>query len=1091
MKMNRVWVTFLASFISLMAYGQLPISSEAFNKNRVQYRNFRWQYLVTANFEVHFYGSNEAIARHTAEVAENEYRRVTRLIGFSPYNKVKIFLYASVSDLQQSNLGVADQDFALGGQTNFNKSVVELAYTGERQSYRDELVREITDALLFEMMYGGNLKEVLQSSYLLSLPEWFIAGASAYVTESWSREMDDFVRAHVADRRFDKPDLYQGEDARHLGHSIWNFIAMKYGRTALANVLNLTRIVRNERTAIQNSLGVPYNDFIRQWQGFYAGQYKALAQEHKPPPAGKRLRDRKNERIYHQVKLSPDAKYVAYSENYRGWYRVWIELAEPGKQKRKKALRGGHYVINQKINEHLPLIDWQNANKLVMLSKYNGKTALWTYDLEEDEEKRISFEDFENIQHMAFNEKGSLLVMSAERNGQSDIYTYDMRSRRLNRLTNDIYDDLDPVFLAQSDTEIAFVSNRPSDKPVPADSADVVSRFFNLFFLDQYSGVEQATNFASQDAIPLAANKDFLLYLSDQRGIRHLFRYDFADQTSHQLTSFMVDIQQYDFVKDKLVTVQQTNEGDQIFLFTDFDLNQTTFTGKTSRQTFMDRLMLEQRRQSKTNTTQAEEKAEGKKETPTDTTKLQKQSRPEPGKTTTDSTINTDDYEFDTFSSRSEPRPKLNNRTRSEEQPEQQAKTPQKGEPQRKKEAVNISGPYTYESLFSFDQSVISPYFDAFRNLGLFLEVGMADDLEHHRIDVGVFFQGLLSINNGYLFAEYEYLKNRLDYRIRYDRQAISLFDPLFIHRYTLNKITGSVSYPLNVVSRVTLSPFVATTRFTASSEVSPLVQALPDQTVLYGGASAEFMLDNTIITAPNIRSGSRLKAELIHYFGLDQSEKGFGNLSIDARHYRELIRGVNLAVRLAYGQFYGRSSQNKQYRLGGVSNWVFQREEETRPDDPFFLDENDPEAFRRDLSDVLFLQYATPLRGFDYNKLAGNNFILFNAELRIPLIAYFNRKTIRSKFFQNLQLVGFTDIGSAWTGISPFNRENALNTVRIENGPFQAKVSNFKDPFLIGYGVGVRTKILNYFTRFDVAWGLEDDAVQPAKYYLSLGYDF
>ena len=31
------------------------------------------------------------------------------------------------------------------------------------------------------MMYGGSLKEVLQSSYLLRLPDWFIGGAAAYI----------------------------------------------------------------------------------------------------------------------------------------------------------------------------------------------------------------------------------------------------------------------------------------------------------------------------------------------------------------------------------------------------------------------------------------------------------------------------------------------------------------------------------------------------------------------------------------------------------------------------------------------------------------------------------------------------------------------------------------------------------------------------------------------------------------------------------------------------------------------------------------------------------------------------------------------
>lgn len=1068
MKTLQIAVFFIFTLAAEKALAQLPVPAKTFEKNRVQYRRFDWKYFSSPNFDVHFYSKNQKIARYAIETAEEEYDRLTRLVGFSPYNKVKIFLYQSISDLQQSNLGVADQDFTLGGQTNFNKSVVELAYTGERYEFRRELIREITDALLFEMMYGGNLKEVLQSSYLLSLPEWFIAGASAYVAEGWGREMDDFVRAHVTDRRFDKPDLYQGKSARHIGHSIWNYMAMKYGKSAVANVLNLTRIVRNERTAIQNSLGIPYENFIRQWQGFYRKQYKELVGEHQTLREGQRLRDRKGERFYHQVRLSPTGERLAYSENYRGWYRVWVQ--EYGASKRKKALRGGHYVINQKVNRELPLLDWKNGHTLLMINSWNGKLTLWTYNLKTDEETRQDFDYFDNIQHFAVDHTGNHLVLSAEQDGQSDIYTYDLKRSRLRQLTNDTFDDIDPTFLFRSSAEVVFSSNRPVGENRSTEERDLT--FFNLFQTRAGQTPVRLTNFASRDALPLSINPKHLLYTSDQRGIRHLFRYDFSDSTSHQLTRFLTGIQQYDFTGERLVTIQQTDEGDQLFGFSDFAIENSTFTNKTTRQVFLDRLMLEKRRREKPGTDTPKEE--------TKTEELENEKEP------SDTTINTEDYEFDKLNERSEPRPQLNqgsgNSSEDKTDAGSEGRTPRK---------AKITGPYRYESLFSFNRSVVSPAFDAIRNLGLLLEVGMADDLEHHRIDAGLFFQGLFSINNGYLFAEYSYLPKRLDYRFRYDRQAISLFDPLYIHRYTLNKITGSVSYPLNVVSRVTLSPFVATTRFTASSEISPIVQGLPDQTVLYGGGTAEFMLDNTIVTAPNIRSGSRLKAEWTQFFGLDTDNKGFGNITIDARHYRRLFRGVNLAVRLSYGQFFGQNSQNKQYRLGGVSNWVFQREEDPRSDDPFFLDENDPEAFRRDMSDILFLQYATPLRGFDYNKLAGNNFILFNAELRIPLIAYLNRKTIRSKFFQNFQLVGFTDIGSAWTGISPFNRENALNTITIENGPFVANVSNFKDPFLVGYGFGVRTKILNYFTRFDVAWGLENDVVQPAKFYLSLGYDF
>jgi hypothetical protein len=108
----------------------------------------------------------------------------------------------------------------------------------------------------------------------------------------------------------------------------------------------------------------------------------------------------------------------------------------------------------------------------------------------------------------------------------------------------------------------------------------------------------------------------------------------------------------------------------------------------------------------------------------------------------------------------------------------------------------------------------------------------------------------------------------------------------------------------------------------------------------------------------------------------------------------------------------------------------------------------------------------------------------------------------IYSNFFKNLQLTGFTDVGTAWTGIGPFSRRNAFNTyvlpnltpAQIANGeniPFRATITDFRSPFLVGYGIGARTTILGYFVKFDVGWGLENKEVKAPISYLTLGYDF
>ena len=135
----------------------------------------------------------------------------------------------------------------------------------------------------------------------------------------------------------------------------------------------------------------------------------------------------------------------------------------------------------------------------------------------------------------------------------------------------------------------------------------------------------------------------------------------------------------------------------------------------------------------------------------------------------------------------------------------------------------------------------------------------------------------------------------------------------------------------------------------------------------------------------------------------------------------------------------------------------------------------------------------ASNLRGFKQNIRNGNSYALLNTEIRIPVFRYFSRSTPRSAFLRNFQLVGFFDVGTAWQGFSPFEKDNPLNTVTLErpNNPVTVKVNFFRDPIVAGYGAGIRTMLFGYFLRLDYAWGVETRVVQEPVLYFSMGMDF
>jgi len=254
---------------------------------------------------------------------------------------------------------------------------------------------------------------------------------------------------------------------------------------------------------------------------------------------------------------------------------------------------------------------------------------------------------------------------------------------------------------------------------------------------------------------------------------------------------------------------------------------------------------------------------------------------------------------------------------------------------------------------------------------------------------------------------------------------------------------------------------------------------------VNYGGIKLELIYDNSSVEGLNVLQGSRGKIGLKHNEGISDSQKSFTNFYMDLRHYQPLHREIVLAGRFFYGRYWGANPQN--YLLGGMDNWLFNGTNKSGSEDPLYHERG------VDNSDILFVEYVTSLRGFKYNTFNGENAMLFNAELRIPLVKYLKRGPIASNFLRNLQFIGFYDIGSAWTGSSPFATENSVNTEILapEGSPFKARIQNYKNPWLSSYGFGARTVLLGYYVKFDVAYPVEDYVVKDPKFLVTLGYDF
>ncbi|MPM15044.1 hypothetical protein SDC9_61409 [bioreactor metagenome] len=56
---------------------------------------------------------------------------------------------------------------------------------------------------------------------------------------------------------------------------------------------------------------------------------------------------------------------------------------------------------------------------------------------------------------------------------------------------------------------------------------------------------------------------------------------------------------------------------------------------------------------------------------------------------------------------------------------------------------------------------------------------------------------------------------------------------------------------------------------------------------------------------------------------------------------------------------------------------------------------------------------------------------------------------------------------------------------------PITVVIKTPRNPLVGGMGVGVRTTVMGYFVRFDVAWGIEELHIYSPRYVLSFSLDF
>ena len=1033
-----------------------------FGKNRVQWTDFHWSFYMNDKFDVYFYQGGNDLARYTQAYAKDQIPRLETRLNSRFSKKIQFIVFNSMGDFKQSNIGLEEEENGnTGGITKLIGSKVILYFDGDYTHFEAQIREGIVRLLFSQIMNGVSIGSQIRSSFRYDIPQWFRDGLVAYIAGNWDSQKENRLQQGITSGSYKKINHLRDDDALIAGYSFWNFIDERYGSKSFTDILTLAENSKNVRKALLYVTGKEYKVLVDEWYAFYKARYESLLTQQ--PTDLMKLKYKKY-RTFTQPSISPDGKHIAYVSNDEGKIRLWLEDLQTGK---RKQLFSAGYHSDENIDTSFPLLAWHpNGQILSFILEEEGKIQLYNLDINSDKKASLYLFDFQKVSSFAYAHKSRKIVLAATRMGKPDIYVYNLFSNTLEQITNDWHTDLDPVF-TYDDRQIVFSSNRDNDTLKTDSEIGFQNKQFDLYaynYIQKEPVLQNLTRQRVSNSIHPEPLKDgSLLYLNDTTGYYNLYQIRFDSAISHidtivhyryfgkreQLTNYSTNIIDYSYQpRDHKAAMLIADRNGERFYKSNILHGQETNLSQLNpyaQKRLFDELVTKEKDTVVEPATTRRFKSSyryARRKKPTigpmsDTLPPLADNTPVPQPPHRDTIERPNNYYVELYAD------------------------------QLMSQIDFSSMNYSYQP-FTGGYSPIYLY----SGFNVFLGTKLKDLMEDYKFEFGVKLNTSL-VNNEYMLR-FSDLSKRLDKSITLHRfvtdQAVGYY-----YRTFTNEGFYTLSYPFSEILSLR-----GTAIYRNDQTVNLAIDdySLSDRDVFehWGGLRGELVYDNSKRIGTNLLVGARGKVFAEYYQRIARNTTNMVVVGFDYRHYTRISRNFIWANRIAGSSSFGQ--QKLIYYMGGVDNWIFASFDQGAP-----IDYTQNYAYQT---------LATNMRGFRQNIRNGNNFVVLNSELRFPVFSYFMDRPINYRFIRDFQIVAFGDLGTAWTGWNPYAPTNSLYNTHITDGNLDITVTEMKEPLVGGLGFGLRTTVLGYFIRGDVAWGIEEGHISDKpRFYFSFNLDF
>jgi len=1046
----RIGKILIPALLLAMVLAQPALGQEVnFGKNKVQYRGFDWHYIQTPNFDIYFYENQLDLAKFAAAELEKAYTIIAEQLHYWPRNRFPIFIYNAPNEFQQTNIISQLLPEGVGGFTESFKNRMVLPFNGSYEDFRHVLHHELTHAFTYDLLYGGAIGSVISRRYLFQQPDWNAEGFAEYSSRrGWTVEADMIMRDATIHDYIAPMDYIGGYQAYKQGHLMMIYIAEKYGEEKISELLFKAKSLLSMNKALKKTIGLTDEEFDKEFAKYCRRLYWAeLSLRKEPSEIGKRLTDHEKDGSYFNERpvFSPTGDRLAIFSDRSGYTEIVLISTVDGEILDKLAT-SSRSADFESLHSYVSGMSFSpDGTRLVFVSKSHGRDILRILDVNRKKTIRKFEWDFASILNPTWGGVDSnQIVFAGLRGSRCDLYRFDLKSEELINLTDDFYDDNEPVF-SPDGRYIAFASDRPADgsNPQPPISGFEYGTY-NIFRYDLESGeIIAITTGRDQKRAPTwSPDGKKIAFVADYNGINNLYVKDLENGDIFPVTNILTGVSSPSWSPkgDKIAFSSFNNRGFDIFLLSKITPSADSPDG------------LEKTLFYKNEMAQPIEFASSYPEEPVsdsvalpadsaDTTMVdQGEEKPE---------AEYGDYVFKSHNDEFSPLPSDSSDISFNPDSAMAYRDSLYGADERGEYDV-----LKYKTRFTPDYVAGGVSYDTFFGLRGQSVIVLSDYLGNHQFFLVTDLVNTIDQTNFQIF----YLNNthRIDwgggiFHTRY--YYIDALDRLFADRYYGGAI--SVIYPFSIFRRLQLDFYHL---YIDRKYYDP---PYDDSYNKNSTASLSLVHDNVMwgITGPV--DGSRWKLTYEKTLDFYHRSLSYWSSHLDYRTYLPLGKGFSTAFRLAGGMSGG--ANPKRFFLGGNTNWI---------------KNIDAEQEIYSVENLYFSEVITPLRGYDYYEIGGRKFFIANLELRYPFVEYLVTRFPLPVFLSRITGALFWDMGAAWDEDREFKGGSS------ENG-------NHLSGIKASFGYGARINLGFLLLRFDTAWRTDLDKTSSPRYYFSFGAEY